>query len=127
MLEYALKQERAKYNKLKYGSDAGQTELSPPTDEDGVELPPLGDPARLATLLDLLEHRDAWVRCNAVRLLRIETKQNLPWRTIADDHSWSRAEEERRIAVDQWRAWAAKAQAKSASRPSARQEAESQR
>lgn len=43
MLEYALKQERAKYNKLKYGAEAAQTELSPPTDEDGVELPPLLD------------------------------------------------------------------------------------
>ncbi len=45
MLEYALKQERAKYNKLKYGPDsagalAGADE-KPPTDEDGVELPPL--------------------------------------------------------------------------------------
>ena len=47
MLEYALKQERAKYNKLKYGPDSaaaagsGGAEDKPPTDEDGVELPPL--------------------------------------------------------------------------------------
>jgi len=46
MLEYALKQERAKYAKLKYGNDSagaggGAGEEAPPTDEDGVELPPL--------------------------------------------------------------------------------------
>ncbi len=42
MLEYALKQERTKYNKLKYGSDtSGAADEKPPTDEDGIELPPL--------------------------------------------------------------------------------------
>jgi len=40
MLEYALKQERAKYSKLKYGSDGGDIG-PPPQDEDGVDLPPL--------------------------------------------------------------------------------------
>ena len=44
MLEYALKQERAKYAKLKYGNDApGNTSETskPPLEEEGVELPPL--------------------------------------------------------------------------------------
>ena len=44
MLEYALKQERAKYNKLKYGPDASQVldAGKPPGDEDAAgELPPL--------------------------------------------------------------------------------------
>ena len=43
MLEYALKQERAKYSKLKYGSDAGNATDStkPQLEEDGLELPPL--------------------------------------------------------------------------------------
>ena len=40
MLEYALKQERAKYSKLKYGGDGGDVG-PPPQDEDGVELPAL--------------------------------------------------------------------------------------
>jgi len=40
MLEYALKQERAKYSALKYGGDGGDIG-PPPTDEDGVELPPI--------------------------------------------------------------------------------------
>jgi len=40
MLEYALKQERNKYSKLKYGGD-GSDIGPPPQDEDGVELPPL--------------------------------------------------------------------------------------
>ena len=40
MLEYALKQERAKFSKLKYGSDGGDIG-PPPQDEDGVDLPPL--------------------------------------------------------------------------------------
>jgi len=40
MLEYALKQERAKYAKLKYGGDGGDIG-PPPQDEDGVDLPPL--------------------------------------------------------------------------------------
>ena len=40
MLEYALKQERAKYSKLKYGGDGGDIG-PPPQDEDGVELPAL--------------------------------------------------------------------------------------
>lgn len=43
MLEYALKQERAKYAKLKYGNDAANNaETSkPPLEEEGLELPPL--------------------------------------------------------------------------------------
>jgi len=40
MLEYALKQERAKYAKLKYGGDGGDIG-PPPQDEDGIELPAL--------------------------------------------------------------------------------------
>jgi len=40
MLEYALKQERAKYAKLKYGGDGGDIG-PPPQDEDGLELPVL--------------------------------------------------------------------------------------
>uniref|UniRef100_A0A3Q2ZDI2 Striatin-like n=1 Tax=Kryptolebias marmoratus TaxID=37003 RepID=A0A3Q2ZDI2_KRYMA len=31
MLEYALKQERAKYHKLKYGTELNQGEIKPPT------------------------------------------------------------------------------------------------
>merc|ERR1711899_456754 len=43
MLEYALKQERAKYAKLKYGNDAPNTSETSktPLEEEGVELPPL--------------------------------------------------------------------------------------
>merc|ERR1719325_87483 len=41
MLEYALKQERAKYSKLKYGGDGGDVGPEPGQDEDGVELPAL--------------------------------------------------------------------------------------
>ena len=41
MLEYALKQERAKYNKLKYGGDSNLDANKPPTDEDGLEMPQL--------------------------------------------------------------------------------------
>jgi len=40
MLEYALKQERAKYAKLKYGGDGGDVG-PPPQDDDGCELPAL--------------------------------------------------------------------------------------
>lgn len=40
MLEYALKQERAKYAKLKYGGDGGDIG-PPPQDDDGIELPAL--------------------------------------------------------------------------------------
>merc|ERR1719225_1079700 len=40
MLEYALKQERAKYSKLKYGGEGGDVG-PPPQDEDGLELPAL--------------------------------------------------------------------------------------
>jgi len=40
MLEYALKQERAKYAKLKYGGEGGDVG-PPPQDEDGMELPAL--------------------------------------------------------------------------------------
>merc|ERR1711899_702567 len=43
MLEYALKQERAKYAKPKYGNDAPNTSETSktPLEEEGVELPPL--------------------------------------------------------------------------------------
>lgn len=43
MLEYALKQERAKYAKLKLGAEAGvgADPGKPPADDDGPELPPL--------------------------------------------------------------------------------------
>lgn len=43
MLEYALKQERAKYAKLKYGNDAANSSESskPPLEEEGLELPPI--------------------------------------------------------------------------------------
>jgi len=40
MLEYALKQERSKYAKLKYGGDGGDIG-PPPQDDDGIELPAL--------------------------------------------------------------------------------------
>ena len=42
MLEYALKQERAKYAKLKYGNDpSGLDSGKPPLEEEGLEMPPL--------------------------------------------------------------------------------------
>ena len=42
MLEYALKQERAKYAKLKYGNDAsGLDSGKPPLEEEGLEMPPI--------------------------------------------------------------------------------------
>ena len=42
MLEYALKQERAKYAKLKYGKDAtGLDSGKLPLEEEGLEMPPL--------------------------------------------------------------------------------------
>lgn len=41
MLEYALKQERAKYAKLKFGGNATSDSTKPPLDEDGLEMPPL--------------------------------------------------------------------------------------
>ncbi len=42
MLEYALKQERAKYAKLKYGNDpTGLDSGKPPLEEEGLEMPPL--------------------------------------------------------------------------------------
>uniref|UniRef100_A0A671VR33 Striatin n=1 Tax=Sparus aurata TaxID=8175 RepID=A0A671VR33_SPAAU len=43
MLEYALKQERAKYHKLKYGTELNQGEIKPPSYDSGetdVSLPP---------------------------------------------------------------------------------------
>lgn len=43
MLEYALKQERAKFHKLKYGVDLNQGDVKPPPPEDGeqeTDLPP---------------------------------------------------------------------------------------
>ena len=40
MLEYALKQERAKYAKLKYGGEGGELAAGP-QDEEGLELPAL--------------------------------------------------------------------------------------
>lgn len=46
MLEYALKQERAKYAKLKYGGDstaalvaAGALDSTKPPEDEGMELP----------------------------------------------------------------------------------------
>ncbi|KAK4002370.1 hypothetical protein OUZ56_004204 [Daphnia magna] len=36
MLEYALKQERAKYHKLKYGTELQQGDVKPPIFEDGI-------------------------------------------------------------------------------------------
>uniref|UniRef100_A0A7N5ZY79 Striatin n=1 Tax=Anabas testudineus TaxID=64144 RepID=A0A7N5ZY79_ANATE len=42
MLEYALKQERAKYHKLKYGTEVNQAELKPPSydsDENDSDVP----------------------------------------------------------------------------------------
>ncbi|XP_071541651.1 striatin-3 isoform X4 [Panulirus ornatus] len=38
MLEYALKQERAKYHKLKYGTDLVQGDMNPPVEEGGDEV-----------------------------------------------------------------------------------------
>uniref|UniRef100_A0A4W6DI40 Striatin n=1 Tax=Lates calcarifer TaxID=8187 RepID=A0A4W6DI40_LATCA len=42
MLEYALKQERAKYHKLKYGTELNQGEIKPPSYDSGnhLSLPP---------------------------------------------------------------------------------------
>lgn len=39
MLEYALKQERAKYHKLKYGTELNQGDVKMPSFESGMELP----------------------------------------------------------------------------------------
>lgn len=36
MLEYALKQERAKLHRLKYGCDPPMNDLKPPTDDPGI-------------------------------------------------------------------------------------------
>uniref|UniRef100_A0AAY4ENT5 Striatin n=1 Tax=Denticeps clupeoides TaxID=299321 RepID=A0AAY4ENT5_9TELE len=41
MLEYALKQERAKYHKLKYGTELNQADMRPPSYDSGEELPEL--------------------------------------------------------------------------------------
>ncbi|KAM8859441.1 striatin-like isoform 3-T3 [Spinachia spinachia] len=38
MLEYALKQERAKYHKLKYGTELNQGDMKPPSYESGGEM-----------------------------------------------------------------------------------------
>uniref|UniRef100_A0A3Q3FLE6 Striatin N-terminal domain-containing protein n=1 Tax=Labrus bergylta TaxID=56723 RepID=A0A3Q3FLE6_9LABR len=38
MLEYALKQERAKYHKLKYGTELNQGEIKPPSYDSGETL-----------------------------------------------------------------------------------------
>ncbi|XP_054261722.1 striatin-3 isoform X1 [Macrosteles quadrilineatus] len=38
MLEYALKQERAKYHKLKYGTELNQGDMKPPIDEPEVQV-----------------------------------------------------------------------------------------
>merc|ERR1719320_1371895 len=65
MLEYALKQERAKYSKLKYGGEGGDIG-PPPRDDDGIELP-------------ALEQRDNIidVRSNRVRsLLGLQSEQD---------------------------------------------------
>lgn len=54
MLEFALKQERAKYHKLKYGSEINQEDLKPPTFEkettdEIIETNPVSSPASTAT------------------------------------------------------------------------------
>ncbi|KAL4238704.1 hypothetical protein ACF0H5_003411 [Mactra antiquata] len=55
MLEFALKQERAKYHKLKYGSEMNPDELKPPSfDKDNmkdevIETNPVASPATTAT------------------------------------------------------------------------------
>ncbi|XP_060561145.1 striatin-3-like isoform X9 [Ruditapes philippinarum] len=54
MLEFALKQERAKYHKLKYGSELNQDELKPPSfDKDSadevIDTNPVAAPASSAT------------------------------------------------------------------------------
>lgn len=41
MLEYALKQERAKYHKLKYGTELQQGDVKPPVFEDGLGSEPV--------------------------------------------------------------------------------------
>ncbi|TKC44696.1 hypothetical protein EI555_001822 [Monodon monoceros] len=38
MLEYALKQERAKYHKLKYGTELNQGDMKPPSYDSGAKL-----------------------------------------------------------------------------------------
>ncbi|XP_075225036.1 connector of kinase to AP-1 [Lycorma delicatula] len=40
MLEYALKQERAKYHKLKYGTELNQGDMRPPAMDEGTPAPP---------------------------------------------------------------------------------------
>ncbi|XP_077096398.1 LOW QUALITY PROTEIN: striatin [Siphateles boraxobius] len=47
MLEYALKQERAKYHKLKYGTELNQGDMKPPSydSDDGTENEALPEPA----------------------------------------------------------------------------------
>ncbi|XP_045179934.2 striatin-3-like isoform X7 [Mercenaria mercenaria] len=54
MLEFALKQERAKYHKLKYGSELNQDELKPPnfdkeSADEVIETNPVAAPASSAT------------------------------------------------------------------------------
>lgn len=36
MLEYALKQERAKFHRLKYGVDPPMNDIKPPSDDPGI-------------------------------------------------------------------------------------------
>ena len=79
--------------------------------EVGIELPALGDPARVAGLVDLLEHEEARIRCHAVRLLRIETGQSFPWQSIASDSDGYVIERQRREAVELWSGWAAEKRA----------------
>ncbi|KAJ8248013.1 hypothetical protein GJAV_G00237170 [Gymnothorax javanicus] len=56
MLEYALKQDRAKYHKLKYGTELNQGDLKPPTyDLDDVNENEKEGP-------DLLNHQMSWKR-----------------------------------------------------------------
>uniref|UniRef100_A0AAG5DED9 Striatin N-terminal domain-containing protein n=1 Tax=Anopheles atroparvus TaxID=41427 RepID=A0AAG5DED9_ANOAO len=44
MLEYALKQERAKFHRLKYGVDPPMNDIKPPTDEPGIGTEVAPDP-----------------------------------------------------------------------------------
>ena len=73
--------------------------------EAGIELPDPTDPARASALVGLLRHEDAWIRCNAVRLLRLESNQNFPWEPIASDMDWWVMNERRHQAIELWDDW----------------------
>uniref|UniRef100_A0A667ZVF3 Striatin n=1 Tax=Myripristis murdjan TaxID=586833 RepID=A0A667ZVF3_9TELE len=51
MLEYALKQERAKYHKLKYGTELNQGDMKPPSYDSGKSR----EPQRTASILSFLD------------------------------------------------------------------------